>query len=77
MAARKKTTTETTEVTAPAARLTVTCLRPGGIRRAGRRWDEGETHLAPADLTPLDRARLEADPFFRVTEAPAPAASEG
>ncbi len=46
--------------------ITVTCLRPEGRRRAGRRWDEGETVIAETALSDFDLAVLEADPMFRI-----------
>lgn len=56
----------------------VTCRAPGGRRRAGRRWPEGETI---ADLGTAAIAAIEADPAFAVgvrdqaltVTAPAPA----
>ncbi|KAA8606811.1 hypothetical protein [Salipiger aestuarii] len=51
---------------ADAATITITCLRPEGRRRAGRRWDEGETVIAETALSDFDLAVLEADPMFRV-----------
>lgn len=46
--------------------VTVTCLRPGGRRRAGRRWPQGETIIAAADLTDFHLAQLEGDPLFSI-----------
>lgn len=46
--------------------ITVTCLRPGGRRRAGRRWPQGETIIAAADLTAFQLAQIEGDPLFSI-----------
>lgn len=49
-----------------AATITVTCLRPEGRRRAGRRWDQGATVIPETALSDFDLAVLEADPMFLI-----------
>ena len=57
------------EASAPV--LTITCLREGGLRRGGRRWPEGKSTIPAAELDALQRAQIEADPLFTVTEGEA------
>ncbi|MDQ1847674.1 hypothetical protein Q9299_05175 [Gemmobacter fulvus] len=44
--------------------IIVTCHREGGRRRAGRRWDHGETRLLASELRPEDLVMLQNDPQF-------------
>ncbi|ALF02106.1 HI1506-related protein [Salipiger abyssi] len=55
-----------TDLAGEAPIITVICLRPDGRRRAGRRWDEGETLVPEDELTAFQIAVLEADPQFIV-----------
>lgn len=51
--------------------ITVTCLKEGGRRRAGRRWDAGHTVVLASDLTAYQLGQLRGDPLFRVSESDA------
>lgn len=48
----------------PAAGWVVTCHREGGRRRAGRRWDHGDTAVSDGELTDYQLAVLQGDPQF-------------
>jgi hypothetical protein len=52
----------------PAKPVLVICAVSTGRRRAGRRWDAGETQVAPEEFTDEMRAALAADPLFQVIE---------
>ena len=48
------------------AGLIVTCHREGGRRRAGRRWEHGDTTVCDGELTDYQLALLQGDPRFTV-----------
>lgn len=54
------------EATNASVEIVVTCRNPGGRRRAGRRWPEGETRLPAGTLSDFDLQVLRADPMFSV-----------
>jgi len=49
------------------AGLVVTCHSKGGRRRAGRRWEEGQTRVAAGELDEFQLSQLIGDPRFTVT----------
>ncbi|APE43652.1 hypothetical protein BOO69_09665 [Sulfitobacter alexandrii] len=49
--------------------VTVICAVPGGRRRAGRRWDGGETRVPEDEFTEEMAKALARDPMFQVVEA--------
>lgn len=54
------------DMAAQAAGWIVTCHREGGRRRAGRRWDHGDTTVCDGELTDYQLALLQGDPQFAV-----------
>ena len=46
--------------------ISVTCHREGGRRRAGRRWDKGETVVEFDALSDYQLAQLKGDPQFTI-----------
>jgi hypothetical protein len=51
------------------AQISVICHRKDGRRRAGRRWDHGETLIAADEIDDFALQVLRADPHFTVKDA--------
>lgn len=56
------------EVTDIKRRLTVKCVRPQGVWRAGKFWPNEEVPVYEADLTPETLEALQAEPLLIVKE---------
>ena len=68
-AAPAHTTLPTGDLAVDVPMLIVTCHQEGGRRRAGRRWQQGETTVSVAELSDDQIEWLRGDPLFMIREA--------